>query len=483
MKPGILLIVLIGLLIPAVSFSATYYVDPTASGGGNGSYARPWNTIAQVNSHKFSNGDDLYFKVGTRLEMTKRLSISWDGTASNRVVIGAYYGEGKFGLGSSGKRPVLRGSFYRHPRGPHVPSTNYGALVEYARPGAGYITVQDLEVVESYTTGIKLVNGNAKGSGSQTSQNIVRNCVVKNSGGQGIVFDGSWYGRIENNRVEASCLRPGRNPKKPYAHAGGAIAVLGLLSRHNTVKGNTVYKAFEGIGVYRGPRYTDVKDNHIYDFTDVAVYYENTRYGTISGNLIYNPSEIWWKPYRAGNKGMQAGIQVDSEGHLDKLEKVTGDFEIHDNFIAACKRGINVSSKSNRSGTGHKNTKVYENRIVDSSIANIACSKGSGDKMDDVKKHWANNRIFGNYSFIYAGPGEHVSNPTWPGVTWDRNYYNSKVDGDAAHNAKINVVGLKKKTGWRNLTPGSLKASDFQITGETSSDELKPVSGFKLVSP
>ena len=471
MKKSIYLIALSVFFFPAVGYSGTsYYVNPKAPDGGNGSYAKPWKKISQVNNHKFKKGDDLYFKVGTTLDMTQKFVIDWDGTEKDRVIIGAYYGNGQFGLGPTGRdydRPVLRGSFYRSPKGPNVPSGDYDALVEYSRPGAGYITVQDLEVVESYTTGIRINNGGDRKNGTHTSYNIVKNCIVKNTGGQGIVFGASWHGRIENNLVEATCLRPGRNPKKPSAHSGAAIVIMGgnkeYLSKHNTIEGNVVTKAFESIGVYRGPRHTEVINNEIYDFTDVGVYFENSSHGTISGNLIYNPPLIWWKPYRAKKKGMRAGIQVDSEGHEKGLKKETGNFDIIRNYIASCKRGINVSSKSNRHGAGQKNTLVFDNRIVDSTIANLALTKSRHDDMSDVKDHWENNEINGNYFFIFEGGGKQVLSPSWPGVTWRGNHFNSKVTGDAAFKAKINQVELKKKIEWNNLTPGSLKISDFEF--------------------
>ena len=86
-----------------------YYVDPSAAGGGTGTYASPWNSIAQVNAKAFSAGDDVYFKAGTTLVMTAQLTIDWHGTDTDPVVIGAYYGDGLFGL-NGGARPILLGS-------------------------------------------------------------------------------------------------------------------------------------------------------------------------------------------------------------------------------------------------------------------------------------------------------------------------------------------------------------------------------------
>ena len=87
------------LLSPTIVFAGkSYYVDPRANFNGDGSFLRPWKSISSVNNHAFNTGDDVYFKVNTRCVADSYLNIDWDGTLSDPVIIGAYYGENKFGL-------------------------------------------------------------------------------------------------------------------------------------------------------------------------------------------------------------------------------------------------------------------------------------------------------------------------------------------------------------------------------------------------
>ncbi len=488
MKKCIFLTFLIIAFIPAVGYSGkTYYVNPDAPDGGDGSYYNPWNKIAQVNGHKFSNGDDLYFKVGTRLEMTRNLTIGWDGSAGDRVIIGAYYGNKQFGLGPSRKydRPVIRGSFYRDPKGPHVPNGDFDALIDCVRDSAGYITVQDLELRESYTAGIRFQN-TSRVKGTHVKKILIRNNIVRNAGGQGIVLNHSQDGIIENNLIDGVCLRPGRNKKKPSAHSGAAILISGgnrdYLSRNNVIRGNTLRRGFEMIGIYKGPRHTTIENNTIYEFTDMGIYCANSMYGTISKNVIYNGPVVWWVPYQADDKGIQAGIQVDSEGHVTTIVKEAGGWDIFDNRIAHAKWGIMLASRSSRDGVGCVKTKVFNNRIIDSKKANIVLRKGTKDTMQDVEDTWKDNSIYENHSFIYKSAGKHVNPSTWPGVSWDGNYFNSKVDGDAASGAKINQIVLKKKAGWTNLVPGSIMTADFEFTKEITIVQPKKVSNILIIS-
>ena len=132
------------MCMPAVLFAGTaYYVDCSAVANGNGSYASPWNNIASVNNHKFTNGDDVYFKVNTTCTPNDELTIDWDGTSADRVIIGAFYGDGQFGLGGN-SRPIIDGQHT-------VPDPHsYDGLIQMPSQSlTGYVTIQDLRVNNS----------------------------------------------------------------------------------------------------------------------------------------------------------------------------------------------------------------------------------------------------------------------------------------------------------------------------------------------
>ena len=102
--------------------------------------------------------------------------------------------------------------------------------------------------------------------------------------------------------------------------------------------------------------------------------------------------------------------------------------------------------------------------------------------MDDLIG-WKNNLVNNNYSFVYSTGSNHTNATTWPGVTWDGNFFNSTVKGDAANNAKIKEVELKIRNGWRSIKPGSLDISRFELTREMLSERPKKVSNVQATSP
>ena len=189
------------LLVPSICFGANYYVDPTyngSNGSSNGSYSRPWTTIAEVNRYSFSTGDGLYFKVGTRLVMTEPLSIGWNGSAEKRAVVGAYFGKDQFGLDGS-DRPILDGNNWMVP-----PRDSYQGLIQH-KNRSGYVTIQDLKVLNSGKRGISL--GNSSNVPYPDTFNIVRNCEVYRPWGSGIVVERASHNLIENNIVTATSYR------------------------------------------------------------------------------------------------------------------------------------------------------------------------------------------------------------------------------------------------------------------------------------
>ena len=113
----IFLVNLICLLPSLVLAGTAHYVDCSSGENGNGSYANPWNNIPSVNSHSFGTGDDVYFKVDTTCTLTAngdRLQVDWGGTSGDRAIIGAYYGDGQFGLNGN-SRPIIDGYSNAYP--------------------------------------------------------------------------------------------------------------------------------------------------------------------------------------------------------------------------------------------------------------------------------------------------------------------------------------------------------------------------------
>ncbi|RJQ79700.1 hypothetical protein D5S17_09690 [Pseudonocardiaceae bacterium YIM PH 21723] len=87
-------VTLVSMLVsPAAAATGDYFVDCSAQPG-DGSAAQPWNSLAQVNEHRFQSGETVRFKAGT--SCTGILEPSGDGGTIGR------YGEGA--------KPVIDGA-------------------------------------------------------------------------------------------------------------------------------------------------------------------------------------------------------------------------------------------------------------------------------------------------------------------------------------------------------------------------------------
>jgi hypothetical protein len=84
---------LIFCFVHTVVFSATYYVSPTGNDNNNGSLALPFRTITKAVSSSVA-GDIIYLRGGVHV-LTARISISKNGTATNRFRLLAYPGDAR----------------------------------------------------------------------------------------------------------------------------------------------------------------------------------------------------------------------------------------------------------------------------------------------------------------------------------------------------------------------------------------------------
>src|SRR5712691_11313927 len=94
------------LLISAASVAADFYVSPTASGSGTGSFSNPWQLQTALNQPSGVNpGDTIWPRGGTYSGIyTGRLN----GTASQPIVVRGYAGEwAKIDGGNSAGQTIL----------------------------------------------------------------------------------------------------------------------------------------------------------------------------------------------------------------------------------------------------------------------------------------------------------------------------------------------------------------------------------------
>ena len=470
------LIILVLILIAAPCFGATYYFDPGAAAGGNGSFATPWNSLSQVAAKTFATGDDLYFRAGTSITINssnKRFVINWHGSESDQVIIGAYHivgGQPVIGLGEYA-RPIFDGG------GVYPDNVNWAMI---SHTGVGHVTVQDLHTKDTYGGGIWLMQAwNAEGIWG--FGNEVKNCHIINSGRQGILIARASNCLVEDNYINGTSLTAtyiagSTTPR----YAGAGLEITGMDSeqtaRNNVVRGNTVTRSNETIGIYKGAYNTLVENNICYDTVGPGIYSANSRRGIIRNNLVYNvPDANRQLPTHPRGTRNNTGIWVDAEGHVASIIKITGEWEIYNNRVAGMNRGIWIQNNANEYVFQHNN-KIYNNRIVDS-LRNIW--------IHQAVVGWSGNEIHDNYSFVFETGHVHVYvDMSPPGVTWNANTYNTDIDNTVSGNAATNSIQalnanlgssqLAKTSGWYNLMPGEVVWGDFAFVGESATPDPEP---------
>ena len=71
--------------------------------------------------------------------------------------------------------------------------------------------------------------------------------------------------------------------------------------------------------------------------------------------------------------------------------------------------------------------------------------------------------IKNNISWTITGGTRHANSYSPSGVTWSHNLFDDGVTGNASTNAVIGDPALRKSSGWRSLTAGSLDGTEFSL--------------------
>lgn len=347
MKSRFVFFAVIFLLFCPDCFSATYHIDPSAGDGGSGSATSPYNSWADLPS--MATGDDVFFKCGTWYAPSSNISINWNGTSSNPVIIGAYYISGStpvYGVSSSG-RPTISGSSWSVPSNACYGSSNsYDGLIDISN--RDYIHVKNLRIYRSGFRGIN-IEGDLDVSNYSSQHFYIYNVKTEASYAPGILStENSWnYGVIEACEVVGSghSYDAGCESDWPVS-----LASFSSPYAYITIKDNYVHENYgEGIGSGRvrcvtqaaNTGYALIENNVVWSNRRVDIYLDGAENNIVRGNVCVGGSNAeYTNAYVNDRHWNQAGIYVNTENRGTACAGGNNNNNIYNNFVANHYRGL-----------------------------------------------------------------------------------------------------------------------------------------------
>ena len=380
MKTKTIILIAIFLCLTGSVSAAEYYVKPDGNDGLDGkSDATAWKRISKVNSHDFQTGENVFFKCGGT--WSSPLNIDWGGTADNRVVVGAYYGDGTIGV--SGDKPVFDGGTHSTTILPEEPSggTNYGLVYVGYRD---YVTIENIRTQDSRGIGIKI---------AYSDYAIVNSCEcdwIRSSGIQVM--------RSNHAQVTGCVAHNVGIGHKYFGETNWGFGMGGVLNVTNlTIKDNLVYECWtEGIGLYRYVDNCVVENNLIYDAQKYGIYLDAAKGNIIRNNIVYGTTNPLF--HRGGNR-VGAGLGVTDELAIPARSENN---EFYGNLVANCAKGMGIGANNH----SFKNSVVANNIFVDNNINICVYAYPSGTYENSIVKNNISWKISDDCAH-YDGPDTH----------------------------------------------------------------------------
>jgi MYXO-CTERM domain-containing protein len=269
---------LISILASSPASAADWYVDASAPAGGDGSKAKPFQTINAALAG-LSRGDTVWLSTGTYDEVVDIEKLPGTGTTTIRALPGA--------------TPVIDGT---------SGSATAGFVVQSGVPD---VTFQDLTIQNAMNGALGIQFYYADGG-------QVIHCVTKNMSSNAVTFYYSSQGTVRSSTLQGN--------------------VSGRKTTGTVVEGNEIYGASaEGVGLYDGSTSCTVAHNAIHDNFSVNLYLDSISHSLFEGNLIYETSP---------NNDLE-GIEISDEGHYADLPAPVNSYNtIINNVIVGHNLGI-----------------------------------------------------------------------------------------------------------------------------------------------
>ncbi len=455
-----------------------YYVRSDGNDSNDGlSDATAWRTISKINSSVKSVGADVYFKAGD-VWKGQTLDVDWSGSASDRVIVGSYYLNGKNPevlepddstvaasdyVYSKGSRAEIGGSYTTttypsvascsgaqsclHDTDAAVPSSQYDGMVMVK---GGYVTIQDLKIKDSAGVGVNIPRISYQQPGYQ-HVTIQRVHIDRTYRGAVVIQDAQYF-LLFGNLYDRGGLVEFEDPAGPNpASVSIRRDESTTLKLYGLVENNDV-RRMNGEGInYIGP-YVIVRGNRIGNLGLRPCIYAHTGNTAIEYNICYGGDV-------SGNESIAgSGIKVFVEDFDREIHVPLTSFIVRGNMISGTGTGIAVGGEPQSIASGLKyGGWIYNNTVIQSKTA--------------VDLHWLTSANFAGSGIlmrnnIFYGTATQCASPKSSGGKFfpDHNlWFSTPVaacsgTGDVIGNPLVVGSGFTAKT-----YTGPPKASDYAL--------------------
>jgi parallel beta-helix repeat protein len=419
----------------------TFYVKPNGNNGADGkSHATAWKTIAKVNSYIFQEEDDVYFLAGGSWNLEK-LVIDWNGTNSNRTIIGAYYmnnGNVTLGVPAGTSKPRIIGAYTGKCAGAPgsciqtssaVPQGAYAALIDIS---GNYVTLQNIRVQNSAGRGISVSN--------DYSFAILENNEVYYTAANSIIFNRGTSNNIMRNNDTSFCSVAWKNGDWGKIGNYWPTCNSAVGSSNNIFEGNYIHESYgEGIVMLRNAQHNIIRNNTLAAVRAVNIYLDNASNKIVENNILVGDrdGEFTYSNAADGHK-YGGGIDVRVEGYIGASDAINN---IIRNNLLVRTGGILMGVVENNNTQGKKvgakflnntlvetkgyirlhqetiyygPTEIVNNIFYGSQFGNTAC-KISPAGIDVHHNHWNTAQSDAKCN----GGGDIVANPNLNRTNWD----------------------------------------------------------------
>ncbi|MCP5181971.1 MAG: right-handed parallel beta-helix repeat-containing protein [Pseudomonadales bacterium] len=335
------------VLVPA-SQAAEYYVDSKAGSDSNNgkSPATPWKSLAPVRRARFSAGDDLYLKAGSRFD-DQSLHVVWDGTETDWVVVGCYKTNSSgAAIECSGKdpKPELNGTLEVQcakegacvtDNSGAAPAGRWNGLIQV---DADYVQIKGVSVRDSAGYGV-IFNG----SKSQQHHHFLAEDIDISHVFMGALNVGRYYkhGAIRDVTVnEFGLCTYYRYSQCSNGVWPSGIGIADSMNAMILVENSTVVEGYgEGLTCLRSSHVV-IRGNKVGNVHSGTIYLDNCANSIVENNVLWGDKNGRWRANRAFS-----GIGIATEDYGDPTTASAVNNIVRNNLVTGLGQCLTASQE------------------------------------------------------------------------------------------------------------------------------------------